>query len=368
VVPKNARFDGRFQGLSHLMALELVTIQADGRSYSTWLEATVEAGAQQAARSFSVITAEPGRLFKDEWVFRPGVEVSIYASGDLLCKGFVDDYSPEFSATEHRAVIAGRSKSKDAIDSSAIHKTGEWKKKKIDEIGKDLLKPFRIELTSDLKSKEIPVWRLAPGATVFEEIEALARQEGALIIGRPDGSMHLTRADKFELHSGALQQGVNILQASAQLSERGKHDAVYARGQKGLGSGEDAHRLEYVSRDKTVERHRPKLILAEGDMDTTRLKQRAKWQTARNAGWATTATIKVRGWRDDSGELWNPEKLIFVESDFLKISQVMAIRHVRFMQNDSEGTTATMSLVDPQALGGKDGKGKSNGAWDLEIE
>jgi prophage tail gpP-like protein len=350
------------------LSFEWVTVETQGRQYSTWIEVTVDAGAQQAARAFSIIAAEPNQLIQDEWVFRPGAEVSVRASGSLLVKGYVDDYAPEFGVDFHRAVISGRSKSKDCIDCSAVHEKGEWKKKKIDEIAKDLLKPFKIDIQSQLKSKEIPVWRLAPAATVFEEIEAMARQEGALIIGKADGSLSLTKADKFGMHSGAIQEGVNIIQASAQLSERTKHDKVHARGQKRLGSGEDSHRLEYVSRDETVERHRPKIVLAEGDTDKERIKERAKWQTARNAGWATTATIKVIGWRDSAGELWDPEKLVFVESKRLKISQMMAIRHLRFLQNDSEGTVTTLSLVDPQALGGKDSKGGSNSVWSTGLE
>ena len=102
-------------------------------------------------------------------------------------------------------------------------------------------------------------------------------------------------------------------------------------------------------------------------MDATRLKERARWQASRNAGWSTTATVKVKGWRDDAGELWSPEKLVFVESKRLKISQAMAIKTVRLIQN-GEGTITTMSLVDPRALGGKDAKGKSNKAWSTDIE
>jgi prophage tail gpP-like protein len=351
------------------MAFETVTVTAGGYVYSTWVETTVEAGAAQAARSFSIIAAEPDQSIGQGWPLRPGVEVEVKASGDLLLKGFIDDYAPEFGPDYHRAVITGRSKAKDPIDSSAIHETGEWKKKKITEVANDLLDPFRLKLDSDLDDlKPIPFWRIVPGATVFEEIEAMARSQGALVIGTADGGMKLTRADKFKLHAGSLREGVNIRRASARLSEKDKHDKVYARGQKNKGSGKDAHRLEYVSRDKTVERHRPLLILAEGDTDKDRLKERGDWQVERSAGWSTTATIEVVGWRDDAGALWDPEKLVFVESKKLKISQTMAIKQVRFLQNNDEGTIATLSLVDPRALGGKDAKGRSNAAWETGSE
>lgn len=350
------------------MALEVVTVQAGGQTYSTWTEVTVEAGAAHAARSFSIIASEPNQQIADAWPLTPGTACKVMASGDLLVDGYVDDYAPEFGADYHRAVISGRSKSKDLIDSSAVHKTGEWKKKTIKDIASDLAKPFGVTVDSDLSNMEpIPVWRLAPGATVFQEIEEMARQARALIVGTADGNIKLTRADKFKLHSGAIQEGVNIIVGSAQLSERGRHSEVHARGQKGLGSGKSAHRLEYVARDPTVERHRPKIFLGEGDMDDQRLEARGKWEVSRAAGWSTTATLKVRGWRDDSGELWNPEKLVFVESRKLKLSQVMAIHKLRFLQNDS-GTTTTLSLVDPQALGGRKSKGSSNSVWESPNE
>lgn len=349
------------------MPYEQVTIETGGMQYSQWVEAAVECGAAQASRSFSIICSEPNQLFGDAWVFKPGTEITIRATGSLLLKGYVDTYAPDIGPKNHRAVISGRSKSKDIVDCSAVHKTGEWKKKKPKEIAEDLCKPFKVRVESDVEGKEIPVWRLAPGSTVFEEIEALARHQGLLIIGTADGGIKLTRADKFQMHSGALVEGANIIEASAQLSEKGKYSDVIARGQSGLGSGADAQRLESVSRDRTVERHRPILIIAEGEMDATRLKERARWQASRNAGWSTTATVKVKGWRDDAGELWSPEKLVFVESKRLKISQPMAIKTVRFIQN-GEGTITTMSLVDPRALGGKDAKGKSNAAWSTDIE
>lgn len=350
------------------MAFETVTVEAGGSAYRSWIEVTIEAGAAQAARSFSIIAAEPSGALGDAWPLRPGVAVKVKASGDLLLDGHIDDYAPEFECETHRAVISGRSKAKDAIDSSAIHETGEFKQQTIHDIGSALLKPFGLKLHNALgQLPKIPIWRLAPGSTVFQELEMLARQEGALLLGLADGHMKLTKADKFQLHAGALVEGVNIKRASAKLSERDKHDSVHVRGQKNKGSGADAHRLEHVSRDKTVERHRPLLVLAEGDTDKSRLQKRGDWQVEHAAGWSTTATVEVAGWRDEKGALWDPEKLVYVESKKLKIAQAMAIKQVRFLQNNESGTISTLSLVDPRALGGKDAKGKSNSAWETGL-
>jgi prophage tail gpP-like protein len=352
------------------MAFEFVTVSAGGSEYSTWEEVVVEAGAQHAARSFSIIAAEPHSAMSAEWPFRPGTEVQVQASGSLLVAGYIDTYAPEFGDGYHRAVISGRSKTKDAVDSSAIPPKkdsgvgGEWLKKDLSDIAKDLLKPVGVQVTSKLKDlTKFPVWRLAPGSTIFSELETMARQDMALLIGAADGSLVITRADKFGSHSSALVEGVNIQAASAQLSEIDKHDEVHAWGQSWEGSGKDAQRLESVSRDKTVERHRPQLVIAEGATNKDMVKSRAKWQSLRNAGWSTQVTIVARGWRDGGGALWDPEKLVFVESQRLKISQMMAIKKVRFLQNTEQGTISTMELVDPAALGGKS-SGGGNPNWE----
>ena len=304
------------------MAKEFVTVGG----YSTWEDVTVEAGAAHACRSCTITAAEPQTAMSAGFTFTPGAEVSVEANGDPLMKGYVDTYAPAFGRDFHTATITARSKSKDLVDCSAVHDSGEWKDKTLIDIAQDLLKPFGLQIQSDIQNlPKIPIWRLAPGATVFNELEVLARQHGALLIGTPDGNLKLTKADNFQLHSGSLQEGVNILCAQAALSEKGKHDKTHARGQKSKGSGAQSLRLELIAQDQTVRRYRPKIVIVEGDTDDKRVKQRAQWEMLRAAGWSTTASITVASWRDFGGSLWDPEKLVFVESQKLKISQPMAI-------------------------------------------
>jgi prophage tail gpP-like protein len=350
------------------MAFEFVTIEAGGSSYSTWEEVTVEAGAEHACRKFSFDAAEPNQALSADWPLRPGTEVRVMASGSLLVAGYIDTYAPEFGDGYHRAIISGRSKTKDAVDSSAIPKKpgGEWLKKDLSDVAKDLLKPVGVQVTSKLKDlTKFPVWRLAPGSTIFSELETMARQDMALLVGAADGSLVITRADQFGSHSSALVEGVNIQYADAQLSEIDKHDETHAWGQNWEGSGKDAHRIKSIAKDSSVKRHRPKLVIAEGATTKDMIKNRAKWQSLRDSGLCVTATIVSRGWRDGSGALWDPEKLVFVESQRLKLSQMMAIKKVRFLQSIDRGTVSILELVDPGALGGKSG---SNSNWEASSE
>lgn len=350
------------------MPREKITVVTGGEVYRAWRDVTVEYGGGQAARQAWLTIKNPDAVYGDDWPFHPGAEVALYATGDLLLKGFVDDYQPSFDLScghpQSWAAVTIRSKSKDPVDSSAIHKTGEWLDKKPDEISKDLLKPFGLNFENALGDlPKIPVHRLAPGATVFDELSHIWRQHRALLIGMPDGGIKATRADKFKAHDGPLVEGVNLQKASANLSEKDRHSKVHARGQKNRGSGASAQRIEHVAQDQTIARYRPLMILVEGDTDAQRVKDRGEWQVARSAGWSKTASLDVFGWRDRSGALWDPEKMVFVDSRRLKLQQFMALKTIQLRQSKDEGTVATLSCVDPKALGGKDGKSGSNDAW-----
>lgn len=350
------------------MTDEIVSIVAGGKRYQAWERVAITAGAAQAARSAQIIAADPDAKFGDEWTFRPGTFVEIYAGGDIIVAGYVDDYSPEFDETSHKATIEVRSKSKDAIDSSAEHATGEIRDKDLEGVAKELDK-FGVGFKAKgVQLAKIPLHRIIPGATVFHELEVLARSQGLLLIGEADGSVAITKAGKNGRHAGALLEGRNILRASAKISEKGKHSSVKVKGQRAFGVGDQSLRIEHEEKDETVDRYRPLIVVAEGDTDRDRVKLRAAYHIARSTGNSVKASITVPGWRDEAGELWDPKKLVYLESKRLKIAQDMAIESVAFNQSNEQGglgTHAVLSLVDPKALGGdkKSSKGKSAKDW-----
>ena len=343
------------------MARENVTIAVGGYAYSTWESVDLDAGAK-AARGFTFVAAEPPSAIGTDWPLAPGNACSVYASGDLFVTGYIDDYAPDLDVDSHKATITGRSKAADAIDSSAMDKSGGcYENMDLGQIAQ-ALDQFGIGYKAVTKLQKIPLHQLVPGSTVHQELEVLARAQGVLMVGNADGSVNITTASEYGRHAGALVEGVNFKKGSAKLSVRHKHSEAHVKGQARRGSGAKNLRIHKMSTDSTVTRYRPKLIVAEGDTDDQRAQTRADWHIARQSGLEVTAEIVVYGWRDVAGTLWDPQKLIYLESPRLKIAQDMAIQNVKPHQG-SDGTIATLSLVDPQALGGKSAKGKSNGAW-----
>jgi prophage tail gpP-like protein len=342
---------------------EIVTVSAGGGLWSAWERVMVRASFQEAARSFSIEAAAEGGAFTTAASFRAGTDVSIMFNGDLACKGYVDRYQPKIGHHDQAIItISGRSKAQDFIDSSADHDTGQFKDKDPKEIASELDK-FGVGIATDEQLKKVPIYRITPGESAFRCLEKLCREQGVFPVGQPDGSIKITKGGK-ETHSGAIMEGVNMLIGEADHNWSGRHSDIKVRGQQPYGHGEDALQIEGIARDAEVGRYRPVIIVHDGDTDKDRAKKRASTRRDREAGNSLKANVTVQGFRDDGGKLWTPGALIFLQSTFLDIAQMMAIETVTYSQARKDGSLSVLSLVDPRALGGKGGKGGSaNAAW-----
>ena len=349
------------------MGDEIVTISAGGGLYTAWHRVMVSASFQDGARSFQIDAAAEHGGAATAWTFKAGTEISIFLSGSLACKGYVDRYQPKLDGHKKASVsISGRSKSQDMIDSSAVHDTGHFKDKTPDQIGKELDK-FGVGISTDQQLEKVPIARITPGEKAFRVVERLCRDQGVFPVGQADGSIKITKAGK-QRHAGGIFEGGNMLAGDADHNFAGRHSEVTVRGQRPFGNGADALEIEGVARDAQMSRYRPIIVVHDGDTDKKRAKKRAGSHRDREAGNSLKANVTVQGFRDDGGKLWEPGHLIYVESQFLDVKQDMAIESVIFSQQRGEGSLSVLSLVDPRALGGKGrGGGSANGAWGTDA-
>jgi prophage tail gpP-like protein len=73
--------------------------------------------------------------------------------------------------------------------------------------------------------------------------------------------------------------------------------------------------------------------------------------------------MAVQGFRDLTGEVWTPNRLVWLESPFLHVTQDMLIEGVTFTQ-DASGSITRLELVDPKAYGGRTkGQNRSGTQW-----
>ncbi|MCW2276382.1 hypothetical protein GJ654_18820 [Rhodoblastus acidophilus] len=344
------------------MAIEQVSVALSSLRMTGWTSVSIDWDYEAAAQSFELKVTEP------EWTqaWDPGAavpfldeELSIYAGGDLVVTGYIDTYEANISTDNHEVTISGRSKSGDAIKSHAVHKTGRIEKKKLVDAANELSKStgLQVKFTSDLSLKPIPKIQLARDDTVFHAVEREARKQGAALVPQPDGTVKITRP-KGDRHAGQLVEGFFPLKSGRVKFDRsGQHSHIHVRGQRALGVDEKSLRVEHIELDATIKRISRKIVHLEGDGDIKLAKKRGKHEVLRQAAKGKVWTPKVSSWRDSTGQLWTPGKLVACRAPRWHIDGDMAIKSVSFSQDLTDGTIADLTMVDPRALGGSKGKG-----------
>lgn len=332
--------------------LEYVALNVGGMAYEGWTRVGVGYSAKHAVRSFGCsLTENVVAPFGALWNLFPGSPCTITSNGELIVTGNIESMSPSFSDRDHKVEVSGRSKGGDSVDSSAVHPKGEFKNKTIHQIAQELDRQG-VGFSTDVQGLEqIPIFRLNLGESVHSAIERIARKQGLLLVGQPDGSIKIQKGGTKSVHA-PLIEGVNILGASAQFGDAARHSSYTVKGQRALGGlNKGSIRVEGSAKDTGVSRHRPKVLTSETDTkDGASARKRAKNHANRAIGESIKATVKCQGWRCSKGILWQPNTLITVHSPMLKLNMDMLIESVSLTQ-DSSGSFSSLSLVHPLALG-----------------
>lgn len=343
--------------------LERVEIEVDGRLVANFADFTWTAGAERAVRTATCRLAGP--VAEADFPL-PDMPVVIRTNGETILTGIVRDADPEHSDSDGgeiwTATVTFASKTVDATESSALHPTGEIRRKKLDELA-NAIEGTNVEWKAVGEMPEIPLHRLALGRSSFREVEEIARARGLLIYDNPDGDLQIVDGPQGR-HAGGVVLGVNIMAASGSLSGETRKGPAIVRGQTGIGSGNAAFFSEARAENPELDRPRPQVILFENEPTRTALADRAQQEITRREGRGRSASVTVPGWRDQAGELWQPNRLVFLDDPLIFLSQDMLVQSVTFSQpseGGGRGTHAVLSLVDPRAMNGEDPKASNDG-------
>ena len=354
---------------------EYVTLSVDGAVLMGWQEVDVTRSMQSAAIDFRLVATSPS-WSAQAMSLRRGKDVTIRSApdeptarrggGDLLCQGAIDSYEADIGEGGSKIVtISGRSKGRDAIDCPPVnHKTGRIANKTLLDAAKEF-DEFGIGFKTDQKLEKLPLVQRRPQEALFDTLEREARRLGYMLAAQPDGSINITRAGT-KRHAGALIEGQSPARSiRVHIAPHTKRSPVVVRGQKRLGHGKDSLRQEERDEDKSEEKHRPALVIAEGDHTVKDLKRRAEWERLRRAGYGMQITFCVSRWRDDGSEFWDPGRLMAIRIPSEDVDQDLTLSTVKYSQKlgKNGGTVAELSFVDPKTHGGKTGNGKSDEAF-----
>ncbi len=345
--------------------LERVTVVLGGQEFRGWSDVSISMAVNVAARSAQLTVSD----FAGAMPFLPGTPCQLLASGELLLTGYVGTCAPKHDERSHSVSLSISSRTIDAVESSIDHPTGFVKDKDLVGIAKEF-DTSGIGIVADETFPAEKASFVNTGHSLFGHLEPLARSHGAFLYDTPEGELRIAKKPRGR-HAGALTigNGGNIISATGNLTEQGRHSPVIVRGQSSRGVGPGALRPEGRAIDPAVLRKRPRVIVHESETTAEKLKSRAERHVRRAAGISRSAQVVVSGWRDQGGRIFEPHFLIMLADPRIYCNQVMGIQSVTLTQSiaaGGPGTRANLQLVDPSALNGEAGDGAGSGGEGLD--
>jgi prophage tail gpP-like protein len=325
--------------------------------YGGWESVEVSRSIESISGAFSMGVSErwPGQQVVA--AVRPDAACKVILDGEIVVTGYVDETSPSYDEKSHSVKVDGRDATGDLVDCSAdwTPTSGGGQRFNIDIVAmiQAICKPFGISVISQITGlNPIPEFVIHPGQTAFQTIQQLCSFAAVLPISDGNGNLILTRGGIAGTQA-PLTLGGNILKASGKYSSKDRHSRYQVLGQSN-GGGDVSPAMAIggngIATDPSVTRYRPLAIIADfmavGDAAYT---QRAQWEATVRAGRGFTASITVPGWRDANGELWQPNRLVNVDDDFLGLHDMMLISGVH-QSKSASGTTTELSLSRRQAF------------------
>ena len=334
------------------MNRNIVTLKIAGASYGGWTQVGVTRSLEQASAGFTVSVSErfPGQ--NQPLGVRPGDPCEVLIDNDLVITGYVDRVSPSYDTSSHAISVSGRSKTQDLIDCAVLPPFDPILNQTILEIANRLAEPYGVDIVDALggETEPIPQVDVNPGEKVFEVISKLAAMKGCLVTDDSRGRLLLTRAGTSKAHS-SLQFGRNILTGSLVFdhTQRFKEYRVHGKGSTASEDfGNPSSSISSIALDQGVRRNRVHIVRAESGLDQKRADDRARWEAATRSGRAIAATYTVQGWRQENGELWKVNQLIFVEDPKGTLNGEFLIVQVGFSLS-SQGLITTLQIAPKQS-------------------
>ena len=339
-------------------ANEIVTVLANGQTYDGYTAITAE---RHLDRMSSRVTVELGAKWSTASHARVpllGGPAVVMIGKDPFLTGYLDDYNPRFDAGSHTTSTTGRSKTCDLLDCTPEIASGQFKGYQLAAIARAVAAPHGIGVVLQTDATQIfPDATLQRGETAFTFLERLGRLAGVLLCDDPMGNLVLTTAGSTR-SSGTLVLGQNIISGSATISMAKRFSRYVVKGQRAIGSSAGQSEaaegdqpadiqtsLQAVALDPAVTRYRPRVTIAEAQLDQAGMQRRANWERNYAAGRGTECTVVVPGFRTQGSDLWAINTLVNVNIPWLQIAQDLLIVGVTMKMDSISGRTTTLRLA-----------------------
>ncbi len=294
---------------------------------------------------------------------------------DTVMTGFIDMRGRRHAKNERLFRVAGRDRTADAVDCSAVHKGGTFTRQTFLQIATALCGPLGIEvkdLAGELTAKPFAQFTIQQGETVFEALSRLAAVRGVLLVSDSKGALLITLPGTERI-GRPLVYGENILEGNVDENLRDRFSEVTVKGQSAGSNDSWAEQVsggKGVATDASVPRYRPVVVTAAEPGDRADFRKQAEWEVHRRWGRSVRCNLVSPGWLNPDGGLWKPNQLVTVIDPVLDVSDELLITTVTLSRSAEDGTKAELTVMPREAFDVlvRRKKAKKEGWWPtLEI-
>jgi len=327
-----------------------VSVRIAGIDYAGWLAVSITAGIDRMSRSFEVgVTAAMPGAAVSAMVrrIRAGQAVEVRIGADLVMTGWIDARPISYDDRSITASIRGRSKTADLVDCSAIYSPGQWRGLSVERIASALASSYSVSVHAQIETvATVAEHQIEQGETVQESLDRLLSPRGLLATDDAVGNLVLidvgsSRADD------ALELGVNVRSASADLDNKDRFANYVVRGQSSTGADAASPAAGYGAAgratDADIGRNRTLLIKQSGQADGTTVQERATYERDHRSARSEVTQYVVQGWRQSTGALWQPNQMVHVRDALIGWDEAMLITEVTWALG-AEGPQTTLSV------------------------
>ncbi|MCB4803517.1 prophage tail gpP-like protein [Methylobacterium brachiatum] len=346
---------------------EVAEIAVNGQRYSNFETVSVSRSGVDPFPKFAFTAASPIESAPNWAGMKLGIgdECEVILGGrQAISRGRITGRQPAYDAQQHGLQIVGTTNSATVVRATVDHNKGEFKGYKLSQIANAALKPYGTKFSTkgDTAGMDQPFEKVAVqfGETVFAFIERLCRMRNAYILCDKSGDLVGYRLDNAVKTIADLQEGRNILAASANFNYEGALSEIQTQGQRPGNDqrfGDAARDQSATVKNSSVKQHVPLVFAAEMPGDQAEMRMRAQHENGYNLADQLTVQITVQGWFRDESSLWlehvGDPVSVYSPMLFTNDRLNLAIQAVNSTQGPA-GTLSQLTLVLPGAYNGGD--------------
>lgn len=343
-----------------------VRVNVGGFGFEGWTGVNVTRSVDDLAGTFD-LTVCLDRELSDSLLMpelAEDTECSVDIFGQRVITGFIDKRSGSGGPENYTLSLSGRSKTRNAVDSSALHPTGQFNNKKTSDIVKEISDRLQVPVKNELTDDPVhPRFIFRDGEFAERAIRTCCREFGITATDDEMGNIVLKEIGK---RSGedAVVLGVNVHTWNVSRDVTNRYSNYVTKGQSvptDQNYGKQASEIVKMSEDSGLKSFRPLIVHMDGDADNTKVEKRANMEATRRMGEGIEVSVVVAGWTQESGAIWEPDRLHYVDIPIEGITNTMLLKTVSFSLSNDEFETA-LTFVPPEAYKAAETGSKKSGA------